>query len=800
MFFKSIDFLSPQISLYYDNRKRHSSIIGGFLTLILFLYTLVLIIQYSLFNSFPNKFSLKLYRNFETDLEFQFFNESESGIFHFFYIYNNNDIDSEELVRFKSIKNGILRIYMLNLLNPYDYNSSDLGNYDHWVYDSCHNFVIEQDKHYDYSYSFCIQYYYNHVHQRYYSVSDKSNFKWPFFKETYSIAENSFFTTFIEKCTNNSYINQILGSCYPEDRINNYFKIFNNIFISFVDNKFEINDKKEPIKTYSHQIHNTLKVNKKFFSFHQMEFTRFNYVENGMFHEKFKKNSFMFEEDKITKIYNEGINNPLTAFSFHFKKYLNEFRKPENNILFIFNKISSHIITIYFILYIINLFFNEMAQTKDFFTFIIDDKSLIENHINYDKNKIVSIKTYESNENNNQFNSFGNLRTNNKSDNLFASYIKDNNSKFNKKSEIIDLAEKDENDFSKNSENIIFVDGGNFGGGIANNKKNLKLNFNNFETKSMKFDNRKSKINYLERPSRIQSYRKKRRGKEANIFKSLILKDLSRKNSENNSEKNDDTMDNGSKIKIINNSSLSLFKEVNNQKNLNSTNYNYINHKKDMSSSNIDKKVIQCPSNNPNLNTKTEALTKNKEPKNDFINYQQKNKKYSVSTKIYMNNFMKDKEKNNKSQDKCKSQNKKNLDQSFRSKGRNSISNDSNSQISISRKIKENNKQNSQFSKYTGNKINKEKIRQDFQKNYGNKTLNADIDDIMKLKNFWSYFCFCTKNNSNVLTKMSLFRKKLLSEDYIYLLHLNMIIYKKKFEKKSIQDKKGLLEELYYSY
>ena len=170
---------------------------------------------------------------------------------------------------------------------------------------------------------------------------------------------------------------------------------------------------------------------------------------------------------------------------------------------------------------------------------------------------------------------------------------------------------------------------------------------------------------------------------KTNIFKSLILKDLDQKNSENNSEKNDDTMDNGSKIKIINNSSVSLFKEVNNQKNLNLTSYNCINHKKDMSPSNIDKKVNQSPSYNPNLNTKTEALTKNKEPKNDFFNYQQKNKKYSVSTKIYMNNFMKDKEKNNKNQERCKSQNKKNLDQSFRSKGRNSISNDSNSQISI---------------------------------------------------------------------------------------------------------------------
>ena len=368
---------------------------------------------------------------------------------------------------------------MLNLLNPYDYNSSDLGNYDHWVYDSCHNFVIEEDKHYDYSYSFCIQYYYNHVHQRYYSVSDKSNFKWPFFKETYSIAENSFFTTFIEKCTNNSYINQILGSCYPEDRINNYFKIFNNIFISFVDNKFEINDKKVPIKTYSHQIHNALKVNKNFFSFHHMEFTRFNFEDKGMFHKQFKKNSFMFEKDKIFKIYNGGINNPLTAFSFNFKKYLNEFRKPENDILFIFHRICSHTVSIYFILYIINLFFNEIVQTKDFITFINDDKSLIENHINYDKIKLVSIKSNlnsnESNENNIQFNSFANIKTNNNSNNIFASYIKDNNSKFNKKSEVIDLAEKDENNFSKNSENIIFIDKRTFRGGVSNNKKNLIL-------------------------------------------------------------------------------------------------------------------------------------------------------------------------------------------------------------------------------------------------------------------------------------------------------------------------------------
>ena len=109
MFFKSIDILSPEISLYNNKRKRHSSFIGGFLTLILFLYSLFIIIQHSSFISFPDKYSLKIYRNFETYLKFQYFNDTESGLFHFFYIYNGNDIDSEELIKFKSIKRRYLR-------------------------------------------------------------------------------------------------------------------------------------------------------------------------------------------------------------------------------------------------------------------------------------------------------------------------------------------------------------------------------------------------------------------------------------------------------------------------------------------------------------------------------------------------------------------------------------------------------------------------------------------------------------------------------------------------------------------
>ena len=819
MFFKNIDILSPHISLYNNYRKRHSSIIGGFLTLILILCSLFIIIKYSVFNSLPDKNSLNIYRNFQSNIEHQYFNETDSGIFHFFYLYNNNDIDNEELIKFKSIKNGIIRIYMINLLNPYEHDLSNLQNYDHWVYDTCHNYVKEEDRKYDFSYSFCIQYYYNHIHKRYYSTSDKANFKWPFFKETYSIAENSYFTTLIEKCSNNSYINNILGQCYPEERINNYLEIFNNIFISFIDNKFEINDEKEPIKTYSHQIHNQLKYNEKFFSFHDLDFTRFNYEEKRIFHNQYKKNSFAFEHDRISKIYNDEKNKILTAFSFHFKNYQNEFRKQENHFLLLFRIICTTIISIYSILYIINLFFNEMFQTNNFILFLNDKDSLIYNHVNYDKTKIFSIKTNlnsnGSNDNNDQYLSYTKLKTNNMSSNIFTTYNRDNFSKFNKKTEIIDLGERDDNNYSKKSENIVFINNGTFMDGNVNHNKNLHLNFNIFEkTKSMKFDKRKSILNDFENNNRIHSYRKRRKGKNTNIFKNLILKDLNDKDSEENSSRNDKTFDYCSKHKKNNNSSICLFKDINTPKNLNLFNTNFIWNKNENASPRKDKKI------------------KNK----DLINSHAKNKKYSVSTKTNMNNNIINKEKNkfnistininnfNKSQDKLKEHYKKTIDPIPQIKSRNSFNNeninDSNSQISLSRNVKEYYKKNNQFSKLAGNTIRKEKIRQEYgdfikkkktdihnsfnahfsQKNDQNKLLNVERYIIYTPKIYLNYLCLWRKSGNNGIREMCNFRKKLLSEEYIYILHLSMLIYKRKFGCKSILDKAGILEELYYDY
>ena len=44
------------------------------------------------------------------------------------------------------------------------------------------------------------------------------------------------------------------------------------------------------------------------------------------------------------------------------------------------------------------------------------------------------------------------------------------------------------------------------------------------------------------------------------------------------------------------------------------------------------------------------------------------------------------------------------------------------------------------------------------------------------------------------------FRKKLLSEEYLYILHLNMFIFKQKFGCKSNLQQGQLLEEIYNDY
>ena len=101
---------------------------------------------------FPNYSSLIMYRNFEVDKTLNYFNES--GLFHFIWIYKNESLISANELKLNNLKNGIIRIFMTYSYNNYQYNSSNLQDNDHWVYDTCHQYANKDDmKYYDFSFS-----------------------------------------------------------------------------------------------------------------------------------------------------------------------------------------------------------------------------------------------------------------------------------------------------------------------------------------------------------------------------------------------------------------------------------------------------------------------------------------------------------------------------------------------------------------------------------------------------------------------------------------------------------------------
>ena len=225
MTFKTFDFLSPNITLYYNNKKRHSSWIGGILTIIMFSLFIFIIVQYCIIKVYPNESSLSIYRNYENEIEIYF---NKSGLFHYIWIYNQNSLNNNvdhSLMQLNNLKRGIIRIYMTYTFDKYEFNSSHLRDNDHWVYDTCSGYVEDEDQKYDYSFSSCIKYYYNSNEKKYYPINDNSNFKYPFISQNQN-NKNNIIGTFIEKCTNNSVLNEVLGDCYPEEKIKDNLSIF----------------------------------------------------------------------------------------------------------------------------------------------------------------------------------------------------------------------------------------------------------------------------------------------------------------------------------------------------------------------------------------------------------------------------------------------------------------------------------------------------------------------------------------------------------------------------------------------
>ena len=260
MSLKSIDYISPKLTLFYYGNRRHSSCFGGILTIIAGFISSSYVF-YLLYNIFMHrKKNFMFYRTYIADVEQVNYNDS-TGIYHYFQLYDTNKRS------FGVYNSKYIRIIMTRAYRSYQQNENNLFNNEHWLYDNCRqgfdnknfdqNLFNETD---NFTESACLRYYYNNTNHKYYSIEDEDNFRYPYLIHGSGHKDNLFLGTVIEKCENTSITSQILGSCGSEKEIDDYFEKYKGINLQLLSKGVDTDNYSQPIYQYFHSICESLDI------------------------------------------------------------------------------------------------------------------------------------------------------------------------------------------------------------------------------------------------------------------------------------------------------------------------------------------------------------------------------------------------------------------------------------------------------------------------------------------------------------------------------------------------------------
>ena len=252
MAFKKIDFLSPQITLYFKGAKIHNSVFSGIFTVITFL----LIFIYSLFliKSFINKENPTIYYYNRYVKDAGSFPLNSSSIFHYFQLINTNgkkditiDYDSIRIIGINRTIENYKRFY-------------NLSEIEHWVYGKCNyseinnNEISELISEEIFSQSACIKEYYNYSLKKYSKIGE-SDFRWPVLSHGASNPNRTLYGIIIEKCYNDS----LKKNCGSEKQINDFFKKF-AISLNVIDEYADVLNYKNPFTKYIYALTSDLHI------------------------------------------------------------------------------------------------------------------------------------------------------------------------------------------------------------------------------------------------------------------------------------------------------------------------------------------------------------------------------------------------------------------------------------------------------------------------------------------------------------------------------------------------------------
>ena len=360
---KDFDYLSQKIALYFYGRRRHSSIIGGILTMMMFSVCLIYI-SFLIKVIFQHKSSNYIsYKKYSKDAgKFQFRNND--GIFHYFKIVNI-DTNTYDIYNKKYI-----RIFMTRYYQKYLNNSESLKNTEHWVYDICRNGIdyknistnIIANQNYQIEGGACLRYYYNQNSKIYYSIEDTNNFKYP---DLIQYSDTSYLNSIIEKCNNNSILTKVLGYCADEKEINEYLNIYKEVNIHLLGYEIETENYTNPIVEYFNVIHDSMNlfevpINNIYLAPFDIEIKKGTLIPKNL-----KKKTYILDNHSRTFWYNNSNNGIILIFNFWLINSCHVFKGGYETLYDMLGSVGGIIQLTYYLFFGLNFIFNEFFILKD---------------------------------------------------------------------------------------------------------------------------------------------------------------------------------------------------------------------------------------------------------------------------------------------------------------------------------------------------------------------------------------------------------------------------------------------------
>ena len=321
MFLKEIDFLSPQISLYYQGSSSHSSIASGILSII----TILLIIYISIIH-LKDLFS----RDKETldSNSFTYFIDdagtipiNSSSLFHFISIENYNNKGNEEFdfSYFNAI--GFEDLFTIIEIN------ANINNYNHWLYGLCNENdisgiedIVTQKF---FTKSACIRKYFDSGTQKYYDTNDP-NFKWPSLSHGKLNPDNKYYTIMITSC-NQKIIDTVVEEKLSCKNIDDLDMSLIGIHLNFIDQYIDVLNYENPITKFIYRIEN--KLDKDSYSLNNLNFNPSLIQTNDGYFVDNKVNSSSFFYERNEAFTYQGINNLFMLYSFYLNNRLNFYER-----------------------------------------------------------------------------------------------------------------------------------------------------------------------------------------------------------------------------------------------------------------------------------------------------------------------------------------------------------------------------------------------------------------------------------------------------------------------------------------